>query len=699
MDSTFRAQMIRKRDEREQRELRGRRSEQNPVVDAAIWREIGTMPSAQLRAGEFARRRLAAYEFELDDYELLAGRVRIHAPNEPEWRKAAEFCAGFPLAPGQTGHCELDLELLMAEGLDGVSARVRALRQKTADATAGEFYLSCEASLEGMRFFIEHAADAVAAKMPAASPERREELQTLLRVCRNISHRAPADFYEAIQLLWLAIQCVMSGCRVYLVCPGHLDRLLAPFADTVDAERGIELIEGLYFQINAYEPGGLAYGVMVGGRDADGRDVTNPVSYWALEAMRRTRLVYPTVGICRHAGTPDALVDLGIELIADGVSNVAFFGDETITDGLKRRGVPEAEACRYQNSTCVEITPSGASNIWVASPYFSLCGILLELLHQAVGRGRQFADFDAFLTAYRELLGRKIAEGVAQQNQWRRERREYGRKPLQSVFTRDCLARGRDIDDGGAVYNWVECSFVGLATLVASLVVIDREVFRDKRLTLAALDAILERNFADAEDLRQKFLRHYPKYGNAEPEVDALIPPLVEFLKQECARYRMEPDDAPFVPGTFCWIMHQLLGADCGATPDGRTAGFPFADGGGPAQGREHGGPTRAALSASSWEQGDLLGGFAFNMKFSKELVSSPEGKLALKAVVLTFLDRGGFETQINVLDTGVLERALREPEAFHDLVVRIGGYTDYFTRLSDAMKQEVLMRTEYTRF
>jgi formate C-acetyltransferase len=171
---------------------------------------------------------------------------------------------------------------------------------------------------------------------------------------------------------------------------------------------------------------------------------------------------------------------------------------------------------------------------------------------------------------------------------------------------------------------------------------------------------------------------------------------MVEFVRQECSKYRMFPDESFYVPGAFCWIMHEVLGRACGATPDGRRAGFPFADGCGPAQGRELHGPTAAILSTTAWDASPLIGGAAFNMKFARSLFSTPTAVHRLQDLIVTFLQRGGFETQVNVVDAGVLHEAQAHPEQYRDLVVRIGGYTDYFTRLTPEMQAEVILRTEY---
>jgi formate C-acetyltransferase len=145
--------------------------------------------------------------------------------------------------------------------------------------------------------------------------------------------------------------------------------------------------------------------------------------------------------------------------------------------------------------------------------------------------------------------------------------------------------------------------------------------------------------------------------------------------------------------------MHERFGRECGATPDGRKSGMPFADGGGPAQGREKSGPTSSVISTVSWDHSKFIGGIALNMKFSKNLVNNDNGRANLKNLITTYLKNGGFELQINVLDNKVLKKAEADPDQYRDLVVRIGGYTDYFTRLSSEMRKEVMLRTEFSSF
>lgn len=673
------------------------------IHDAACLKQSENLDSWQLRIGLRTKNRLKNIGLEIDELELLIGRPARAIADEASVKEAEEYLKQFPPAAGQTGHCELDFSFLMEVG---IAEMILELQEKTLSAETPEkknAYNSFIYALEGLSQMIKNAAEVANSAMANCADEaRKAELTKIAESCWHVAESAPSSFRDALQLNWLAILGTTLADNVGLASPGRLDRTLFSFYHQdiengiLDKEQALLLLECYYILTNELIPDGLAIAVMVGGTDKDGNDTTNELSYICMEALRKTKLVYPTVGVCWNKNTPESLTDLTVELISKGYATPAFFGDETIKKGLLHYGAPIEDACYYINSTCVEITPSGGSNVWVASPYFSTCKILLDEIDKQVSSGNQVNSFNAFMEAYFERLGEKIKVAVAEQNKTRESRRLYGRKPLQSVFTKDCIERGRDIDDGGARYNWVECSFVGLANLADSLYVIKEEVFTKKTTSFAELKQLLDADFAGFEPKRLCFLENYPKYGNACQEVDSLLNQVRNYAEKQCEKYKMLPDDSPFIPGAFCWIMHERLGGECGATPDGRRAGFPFADGAGPAQGREKSGPTSGILSTTSWDHSKFIGGVAYNMKFNKNLFTSPDTRIKLKNLILTYLKRGGFETQINVVDHETLQKAVKNPEEYRDLVVRIGGYTDYFTRLSSEMQSEVMLRTEF---
>ena len=351
-----------------QRKLNWFSNHENGIVWARSWRATEGLPLG-MRYAELGAARLAALDFLLDPAENERAWEFIHA-------------SGVEL-PGQTGHAEPYYDDLFALGLDG-------LREKAGGTP------SFVRAAEGLSAMIERAAGQAAAEEVAAA-------------CRHIAHEPPATFREAIQLVWFVMTAIQIGDRAALVGPGRLDRRLIRFyeadlaAGRLTRGEALRMIETLYLFINASCPRGLAYAVMAGGGG-----VCNELTLLALEALRKTRLVYPSVGVCWSFDTPDELKTLAVELIADGISNVAVFNDELIRRSMVRYGVPAEDASEYINSTCVEITPCGASNVYVASPYFSLCALLLDYLKEPEGAG-----YAAFRAGYLKRAGREIDRAAA----------------------------------------------------------------------------------------------------------------------------------------------------------------------------------------------------------------------------------------------------------------------------------------------
>jgi len=309
---------------------------------------------------------------------------------------------------------------------------------------------------------------------------------------------------------------------------------------------------------------------------------------------------------------------------------------------------------------------------------------------------KEYNSYEEHYDALLEHLDNHIKANYDEQNRLRAVREKNSMNPLLSCFVNDCLSRGLDIERGGARYNWIMPSFVGMANLVDSLYVLKKIVYDNKEYTIKELKSILDNNFEGEEGLRLRLLTNLPKYGNDIDEVDELFDVTVKHIVAECKKYSGDQFGKNLIPSVFCWVMHERFGRSTGATPDGRKAGFPLGDGSGACQGREITGPTASILSATKWDHHELIGGVAVNMKFSKSTLR----KTALdtmRSLIKVYMERGGFEIQINVTDREILEKARNNPDEYRDLVVRIGGYSDYFTRLSAEMQKEIILRTEHS--
>ena len=618
-------------------------------------------------------------------------------------REAAEkILESMPNNPGgDTGHHHPDYAVMFRRGIGGTLEEIRQRRGETDDPDKIIFYDSCEMAMQTFGDFIAGLAPDCE-KMIESDADHADTWRKLAQICRNISSDAPATFHEAVQLMNLIMLAGWYAEDHGQCNYGRMDQTLREFyeadlaAGILTQREAFDLICALYIQQNRMHWPGGAVGVIVGGIGADGEDVTNDLTYLCLMARLATHLVYPTLGVAWHEGSPRELMDFSVKMLAHGLGCPAFFNDVVISEGLRRHGVSEPDSHYFMNSTCVEIKVAGMSNIWVACPYFNCTKPLLEAMQgEAEGTLQPAKDFDELVDRVKTGLAQDPIDAAKWCNDVWDERTRTGLQPFADCMIADCLERGLDIDHGGARYAWVEHSWVGLANLVDSLTAVRHLVYNTGRMTLAEFYAVLESNWEGHEKLKLEIETALPKYGTDTVEVDQMAKDIAHFLMDTTETN--EIGGHRYVPGFFCWIMHNILGSDTMATPDGRHAGWPMADGAGPAQGREKNGPTAAILSATCWDHEQALGGLVFNAKFTRDFMAQQQNHVALRAMIETYLRRGGFEMQLNVVDNADLRDAQEHPDQYRDLVVRVAGYSDYFVNLAENIQNEVIARSEFS--
>ncbi|MCL1792887.1 MAG: hypothetical protein FWG34_03365 [Oscillospiraceae bacterium] len=645
----------------------------------------------------------------IGEHELVLGRPKnrpLTETEEAEYKLMREYELPLLNSILNNGHMAIDYEYILKKGISGIKADIDGYIGGLDPANSGDlekqiFYNACKTALDGMLKYAENYVSALnEAADKCGDEKRKKELLALAGIFGSIPANPASTFYEALQCAWISMVCV-SVCPMALFQLGRPDRYLIDYYRK-DIESGIltkdeaqELIDCMCVMYNEVVHGGLACGFMVGGRGEDGKDTSNELSYMFIESISHTAMIYPGIGLCYNEDTPPDLLELSVQTLGDSHSHPALFNDDIIQKGLRHYGLPPGEACSYIHSTCVEITPIASSGVWVASPYTNLVALLLDVLGiKKDSPPAEFENIGQIKEAYYKRLRQHIKNNFVDFNRAMIERTRSFAQPLLSCFVGDCLKKGLDIEWGGARYNWIMPSFVGLANLADSLNVIDDLVFSSKRLTLGEMAKMLLGNFEGYESIRAYIQNRVPKYGNDDDCADGLIAELSEKIAEFCEGYE-NCRGGRLVPSLFCWIMHDHLGTQTIASPDGRLAGFPLGDGSGPAQGSEKNGPTASILSSTKWDHHKFIGGIAVNMKFSKKSFGG-DSKKKLLTLVKTFMERGGFELQINVTDKETLEKARSNPELYNDLVVRIGGYSDYFTRLSKSMQEEIILRSEH---
>ena len=680
----------------------------HPLSDAQAWRERGEGEDWLIWRARRTRQRLRTMSVDISPGERIVGRPELSAPTDQEaeqMEQIREILEEIPSFPGgDSGHFHPDYETLFHLGIGGILEEIQERAQGADTKKKRAFYEACDMALEGVSDYAERVAEACERLAEDREDDlaEREKWREIAEMCRRISTEPPSTFHEAIQLMFLVLIALWFGEDHYLTTPGRMDQTLRRFyeadvmAGILTPQDAMELISCLYIQLNMILGAGSAESVMVGGRDPEGRDATCELTYLCLVARMVSKLVYPTVGLAWHEGTPSELTEFCCQMLSTGIGDPAFFNDELIVQGLREHGVSDQDSYNYMNSTCVEIKVVGASNMWVTAPYFNCPKALLEVM-ESVREGSLLepASFTQLKERVRERLASTVKEAAKGLHQVWQRRGETGCFPLASCLIKDCLEKGEDFDRGGARYNWVENSFVGLANLVDGLVAIKRLVYEEKELSLGEFSKILESNYQENETLRQRILNQLPSYGNDEEESDALAVEWAEFLEETTQGNIVGLH--PYVPGFFCWVIHERFGADTGATPDGRVAGFPLADGAGAAQGREKTGPTASVRSTTKWNHKRALGGLVQNVRFSKSALRDKKGLDALRGLIETYLRLGGFEMQLNVVSADTLRDAQECPEEYSDLLVRVAGYSDYFTHLNPNMQAEVIARTEHS--
>lgn len=659
--------------------------------------------------GEFQKYRDAFYTAfsqltpSIGEGELIVGQINnpLFGDELTEWKNEylPRADARRQNIKGQDSHMAIDYDLLLTSGIVGVIDRIDGYL-KTAEGEKAEFYNSVKTCLLAVvKHSDSYAELAERLANEAEDKERREELLNIARICRRVPKYPAESFYEAVQSTHFLTYCLtlnpLRPCHQQFQL-GRPDRYLYPFykkdieSGNITKEKAQLLLDCLGIQVNMRVPHGLSSGYMVGGRNEKGEVVANELTEMLIKVVDDVRLVYPAVGFCYTADTPKEYLEYSIDVLSKGRSHPAIFNDDLIAEGLMRYGVPKEDSHSYIQSTCVEITPIAASNVWVASPYTNMAALLLETMD------REYSSLEEHIDRLLEILDERIKNNFEEQNRFRALRVENSENPLLSAFVDDCLERGEDAERGGSRYNWIMPSFVGMANLVDSIYAIKTLVYDNKEYTVRGLKAILDKNFEGEEPLRIRILNEIVKYGNDVDGIDKYFDVFTKHISNECRKYTAILSEGRLIPSVFCWVKHELFGRETGATPDGRAAGFPLGDGSGPCQGREMNGPTASILSSTKWDHTDFIGGVAVNMKFSKSNLGQ-NSKAVMKSLIEAFMARGGFEIQINVTDSETLKKAVDTPELYRDLVVRIGGYSDYFTTLSKEMQRELIMRTEHS--
>lgn len=446
--------------------------------------------------------------------------------------------------------------------------------------------------------------------------------------------------------------------------------------------------------------------INLGGLLADGSDGSNEVTHLLLDVIDEMHLLQPSSNVQVSRKTPDAVLAHALRVIRQGYGFPSLFNADVVVEEQLRQDKTLEDARAGGCSGCVEVGAFG-KEAYILTGYFNNLPKVLELalndgvdprtgvrLGPSTSAPGSLETFAGVFAAFEAQLGHLVDAKIRGNNLIGRLYATGMAAPFLSVLTDDCIALGRDYNAGGARYNNTFIQAVGIGTITDSLAAIKRHVFDDRRLALPQLTAALASDFAGDELLRARLVTRTPKYGNDDDFADDLMR---RVFAAAFASIDGRPDGRGGVHRlemlpTTC---HVYFGQVCGATPDGRRAGTPLAEGISPVQGADRCGPTAVFASAAKMDH-VKTGGTLLNMKFSPSVLAGDVGISRLAALVRTYFRQDGHHVQFNVVGADALRAAQVDPEAHRGLIVRVAGYSDYFCDLSPALQEEIIARTEH---
>lgn len=546
-------------------------------------------------------------------------------------------------------------------------------------------------------------------------------------VCERVPAGPAESFHEAVQTLYFSL-CLMLN-DAASVSFGRLDQYLYPYlkkdldAGVITKDEAQELLDCLFIKCSEiqilfsaaaarYATGAKGANMLcVGGLDENGFDATNELSYMLLQAMCNVRLGQPSVSVLWHPMMPEDLAIKALKLSCLGTGHPSIFNTSRLIEMLQDTGLSLQEARKGSTTGCVETSGApGTTNSCSNFGYLNLAVMMEFALNQGVWRmnnqrmgyptenPRTFTAFDQVVEAFRKQVEYLVRQHVTLGQITEKMHAELDPDPYADLFFEDCIANGRGLYQGGAKYNFGPgILFTGVADVINSMAAIKYLIFDEKKLSWDELLTALKDNFEGerGREIRQMCL-NAPKYGNDDPYVDALANRLMRFPAEETDKYTSQWGAkwrAAIIPLTTIFPFGMVTGA----LPGGKRAGESLAEGCSPKQGTDLHGPTAAIKSVTAFDHSAYLDGTQFNLKFSPAVLKDRWGLMNLLALIRTFIARGGYHVQMNVVSKETLLDAQQRPEDYRGLTVRVSGYNSYFTVLSKEIQDDIIARTEHS--
>ena len=626
------------------------------------------------------------------------------------------------------GHINVDYAKLMKIGCRGMIDDVKARLAKETDQEKKDFYQSVIMCHESLIMFANRYAELARKQAAECTDEtRKKELLEIAETCSYVPEHPARTFREALQTFWFTQIFLFGIEQDDTACsPGRMDQYLYSYYKA-DKENGTatdddiqELINLLFIKFGEmsvcwdystakyYAGFSLTQTLCVGGVDKDGNDATNELSYMFLEAEKQVPLFQPEFAARIHKDSPFEYLLKLADVSKLGHGKPKMFVDDTAIPALMSRGVSLEDARDYCIVGCVEPSPSGNMNGWTNACQFNSAKCMELALTEGVClmTGQQMGvktppvsemkSIDDVIDAYKKQIEYFVYHMTTAISTYIKYQAQCVPEMFTSSLVDGCLESGTDMVKGGAKYAAIGVNGIATPDVGDSLAAIAKCVFDDKLFTLEEVVEGMKHNFEGYEEMRDALLHKAPKYGNDIDYVDNYVRLVGQIWCKEVKKYR-GPHGEHYWPGTFTVSSNVPYGLNTGALPSGRLAKEPLANGGISAtNGSDMTGPTALIKSASKLDHVAACNGTLLNMRFSPNVLKEDRDIAKFANFLRTYCLLGGYHVQFNVISSKLLKKAQKTPDKYKNLLVRVAGYSAYFTELSKDVQDDLINRTVY---
>ncbi|MBN1801972.1 MAG: hypothetical protein JW891_10725 [Candidatus Lokiarchaeota archaeon] len=625
----------------------------------------------------------------------------------------------FFISGGHYGHNSISYPEVLKKGLLGIKKEVEAKFKTTMESDNGSrtflkaVILALEASIDVGKRFADKARE-IAKKIE--DPVRKSELEKIATICDTVPAYPARTFHEALQSIFMTqVLLNWESPMILSQTTGRIDQYLLRYFEE-DMQHGIltvdiaqELLDCYLIKLNHINRGNH---LAVGGYKANGRDGTNMLSYMLIEAMKHVRLAHPFISVLLHARTPQKLLIKAAELSALGTGHPVFLNADTLTTMMLARGniggFPiTLELARTATPVgCYEPVIMGLDSGYMYGGYFNLAAICELVLTNGYSRRygkniglqtgdpRKFTSFKEFKEAYNAQLSFMIKNFSSATDIFERVLSNLLPTPFESSLIKDCISKGKSREDGGARFNFRTIIGAGSSDTGDSLTAISKLIFDEKKITMDELCRALEANFEGYENIRN-ILCAVPKFGNDDDIADEQVAWVSHVFAKEVSKQK-NTRGGHAVPMGAPLQYYMFGGWVVGALPSGRKAWEPLSDAWSLCAGSDVNGPTAVFNSMGKVNNAELSAGVTLNLRLDPSIFRSDDGILRFVNFIRAFVDQGIFQVQFNIIDTKTLREAQKEPEKYRDLIVKVAGYSAYFTQLIKSLQDGVITRTEH---